>query len=157
MLLVLAPGLFQKETGEHIRWCVLESISIFSSLIFYWVSSRNFLEPITKDVHKCFFEITLEHSSTNSAFFQISILSSRIEIIEFFSILRNQTTYSLYYIAYMINKIYQNYESKFYGIKMNHRKVYSSLQSEIQKGNIQTVIKATCDDLGNSRIYHKRI
>ena len=51
------------------------------------------LEHTTKYVHQFLFEITLEHSSSNNTFFQISILRSRIEIIEFFSILRNYTIY----------------------------------------------------------------
>ena len=42
------------------------------------------LEHTTYDVHQFLFEITLEHSSSNNTFFQISILSARIEIIEFF-------------------------------------------------------------------------
>ena len=50
------------------------------------------LEHISKYVHQFLFEITLEHSSSNT-FFQISILCSRIETIEFWSILRNQTNY----------------------------------------------------------------
>ena len=51
------------------------------------------LEHISKYVHQFLFEITLEHSSSSNTFFQISILSSRIEIIEFFMILRNHTSH----------------------------------------------------------------
>ena len=47
------------------------------------------LEHTTKYVHQFLFEITLEHSSSNSTFFQISILCSRIEVIQFSSISTN--------------------------------------------------------------------
>ena len=51
------------------------------------------LEHTTKYVHQFLFEITLEHSSSNSTFFQISILCSRIEAIQFSSISTNHTTH----------------------------------------------------------------
>ena len=44
----------------------------------------------------------MEYSSTNNTFFQISILSSRIEIIEFSSISRNQTKHKLSDFTYFI-------------------------------------------------------
>ena len=68
--------------------CSRESISVFSLLIFNCVSRAHHqrCSPVL-------FGIILEHSSSNSTFFQISILSSSIEIIEFSSISRNHTNH----------------------------------------------------------------
>ena len=77
--------------------CSRESISIFSLLIFNCVPRAHHqrCSPIL-------FGITLEHSSTNSTFFQISILCSRIEVIEFSSISTNHTKYVPYYMNVII-------------------------------------------------------
>ena len=69
--------------------CSRKSISIVSLLILNWVSRAHHqrCSPVL-------FGITLPQLSSKNIIFQISILCSRIEIIEFFSILRNHTIYN---------------------------------------------------------------